>query len=279
MMKKIISAFCGLMLMVSFGASAAFAEDVQADEQKYNANLPRVVDEADLLTDMQELNLTNKIENIIQEYDFDVVIHTVSDYRYSSSNIVFYSRNFFENRGYGAGNDKDGIIFVVSMADRSWEFETFGYGEEIFDEDYGTKFLEDDCIDKLSDGDYYDCFSTFTDDCELFAKEARENKPYSKFHRVWNSKGILLTLKKCGLISLGIAVTSVVVLCVALIKQMKTVMPKPQARDYLVRDSFKLNFFQDTFLYSTTSRIARSKGSSGGRGRSTHSSHGRGGHF
>ena len=68
-MKKILYFFLAGLLCLSLSLS------VSADLN--DPDLPRVVDEADLLSDGNESDLADRIEKIKNKYDYDIVILTV----------------------------------------------------------------------------------------------------------------------------------------------------------------------------------------------------------
>lgn len=278
-----------LTVMISSSLATAFADDNLTNrplpvygDGEYNENLPRVVDEYDMLSPEEEEYLDEKARKIIDEFGFDCVVLTTFDYgmfkhgyyneRYDD--IQTFAHDYFDFMGYGVGTKNDGILFVVSMADRSYAFSTCGYGMEAISDSYGVGWLEDDLVPMLSDGDYYECFDRYFDDVYDFVEEAYENKPYSKLHL----KSAPTWLFKHWFASL--CISGVITACVVwfLLHQMKTILPKPAAKNYL--KNYKEKFAQDTYLYSNVTKTAKSSGSSGGGGGSSGRSHGgSSGHF
>lgn len=277
---------------VSLAAAAltltAFSAAVHADlslsgelpdygDGEFDKSLPRVVDLAGLLTQDEEAALSENTERILDDWEFDCVILTVEDYReYGSGSIQAFADDFFDYGGYGVGSEYDGIIFVVSMKDRSWHFSTCGYGMEAIN-DYGLECLEDYVIDDLSDGDYYECFERFTDEVYAFVEEAKTNKPYSPTHKRITKGEVLVNIVIAGVVGALVAVF----VTKAMDSKMKTVMRKPAARGYLT--FYNETYSSDTFLYSNVRKIPKSNGGSGGggshRSSSGRSHGGRGGHF
>ncbi len=250
-------------------------------EGEYNSDLPRVIDEADLISYSTEEKLNKKIEKIIEDWEFDCVILTVDDYRNSfsgvfSGGIQGFADDFFDYGGYGVGEDYDGIIMVVSMADRSYHFSTCGYGQTAFTE-YGFEYLDDTVVSKLSDGDYDECFETFVNEVYDFVEEAKTDRPYDTFHRKISGKAIL----KSSLIAAPVALLISWLFVKGLVKKMKPIMPKPAAREYL--KNFNQTYAKDTFLFANVTKIPKSNGGSGGGGghigSSGRSHGGHGGHF
>lgn len=120
----------------------------------------------------------------------------------------------------------------------------------------------------MSDGDWYGAFTTFADCAEYYFKLARDGEPYDVDTREpMKASSIVLFSLVAGIIVGFISVT-------AMKNQLKSVTPNNSAREYIVKDSLKLSYENDRFLYRNVSRVARPKESSGsgGGGSSTHTS-------
>jgi uncharacterized protein len=236
----------------------------------------RVVDEADLLTDSQEEALLDKIEDIADEYEFDVVVYTSTDGQIYSA--MEEADDIFDYNGYGYGEEDDGIIFYVNMEIRDYWFSTKGHGITAFT-DYGIDILKEKCQPKLSEGEYYEAFDTYLVLVDEFLGEAENGKPYDTNNKYLTMTDIIIRIAIAVVIAMVIA--GIVLLIMS--RKMKTAVPQLYAKEYMKKDSFHLTRESDRFLYSNTVRTAIPKSSSGsGGGSSTHrsssgSSHGGGG--
>ena len=92
-MKKVISLFFACLLCIG-----CFAYEFEA---------PPVVDGAGYLTGSQIAELTDRLENIRQTYNFDVAVVTESTM--SSYDAMSSADDIFDYRGYGAGARADGV--------------------------------------------------------------------------------------------------------------------------------------------------------------------------
>ena len=79
------------------------------------------------------------------------------------------------------GEERSGILLMISMGDREWYVATRGEAIRVFT-DYGLEILEEQIVPYLSEGEYERAFETFGDLCENFLKEAKENRPYDRDH-------------------------------------------------------------------------------------------------
>ena len=170
--KVFLSGLACLSLIVPLSAGA---------EGKLNdADLPRVVDEADLLSDSEEKELAGKIEDLTDKYDFDIVIVTADTI--NGETPMAYADDYYDYNGYGAGADNDGILLLLSMEDRDWWISTTGYGIDAFT-DYGIDVIGDEIVPDLSNGDYYSAFTEFIDLTDDFLAEAEKGTPYDIDHK------------------------------------------------------------------------------------------------
>ncbi len=120
------------------------------------------MDNAGLLDEDEALELESKLDEISQEYDCDVVILT--EETINGAEPMDYADDYFDYEGYGMGEDNSGILFLIMMSERKWWIST--HGEAIYDfTDAGQEYMAEQFQSDLSDGYYYDSFTTFTDLC------------------------------------------------------------------------------------------------------------------
>ena len=231
----------------------------------------QVYDEADLLTSDQISSLSDKLAEIKETYQCDVVVFTLEDT--NGYDPRDYTEAIYTQCGYGYGSGKDGIILSVSMAERDWQLLTYGFGTTAVSNDYGFDYISERVVSKLSDGDYYDAFNTFAKLSEAFLKEARDGEPYSSSHE---AKLTFFSRALPYLLSFGISFAVALIVCCTMAASMKTAAKKHSAIDYMEPGSFHLTKKRDYYLYTTTHRVKREKqesssGSSGGGGGHTDS--------
>lgn len=239
----------------------------------------RVVDMAELLSDSDKTALLSKLDEISERQKMDIVVLTVNTL--DGKTPRDYADDFYDYNGYGFGENKDGILLLVSMEDRDWWISTTGYGITALT-DAGIEYISKKFLSDLSDGDYAQAFTTYAELCDQFITQAKTGEPYDignmpkePFNVAWN----ILVAFVIGLV-VAFVVTNIMK------KQLKTVQLKSEANNYVKSNSMIVTENRDLFLYNQVSRRARPKetdnrsGSSGGS--STHtsssgSSHGGGG--
>ena len=86
------------------------------------ADLPRLGDDADLLTDHEEAVLLSELDEISERQRMDIVVVTTDSLEGKSA--MEYADDFYDYNGYGFGNSRDGVLLLISMEDRDWWLST-----------------------------------------------------------------------------------------------------------------------------------------------------------
>lgn len=218
---------------------------------------PRLVDNADYLTDSEEASLLNKLDEISSRQGVDIVIVTVPAlYGYG---ITAYADDFYDENGYSP----DGILLLISDYDREWAISTAGYGITAFT-DAGQEYLVNQFLGALSEGQYAEAFETYADLCDEFVTQAKAGKPYD-----------VRTLPKAPfrvgrnlLISVGIGLFVALLVTGSMRSKLKTVHAQAAASQYVQPGSMNITEAREMFLYCQVHRRKREQRTSGGS--STH---------
>lgn len=265
---------------------------VFAQENAVSEHPSRVVDEADILTDDEETDLLTCIDEISERQEFDVVV--VTEESLDGQSARDYAADYYDYNDYGMGEDKDGILLLVSMEEREWFILTTGYGIDAFsDADLGR--LEDVFLSELSSGNYQEAFLAFAEECDshltYIENRVDDGEGYQQdygedYEEVYvveeeHFPNVILSL----VIGLLLAFIPVSIMS----GQLKSVKAQRAAGVYIKSGSEKITLRRDDFLYHTINRVPRPKenhhsgGSRGGggsfRGSSGRSHGGRGGRF
>lgn len=237
----------------------------------------RLVDNADLLNDSEETALLKKLDEISERQKMDVVVVTVESI--GGKTREAYADDFYDYNGYGYGADHDGVLLLVSMENRDWHITTTGYGITAFT-DAGIKYLSEQFLDDLGDGNYAAAFTTYAEKCDEFITQAKTGEPYDNGNLPKEPYDFLMWI----LISAVVGVIAAFIITRAMKGKLKTVRFQPAASNYVRQGSMNLTNSQDIFLYTHIDRKPRPKENSSG-GSSTHTSSsgtshgGGGGHF
>lgn len=255
-MKKVLIMLLALLITLSF-AVPAFAE-----------SMPRLVDQADLLSAAEESNLLSKLDTISNRQGMDVIVVTTDTL--DGKSPMAYADDFYDYNGYA----EDGILLLVSMEDSDWWISTAGYGITAFT-DAEIEYLGDLFVPYLSDGDYVAAFETYADHCDEFITQAKSGNPYDTHNLPKEPFDFLTTLVICFVMGLVIAF-----IVTAVMKgQLKSVRAQAGASGYVKNGSMNVTHRQDLFLYRDVKRTPKPKESSGSRTHTSSSgrSHGGGG--
>ena len=237
--------------------------------------LTRVVDMADLLDNSEEAALLSMLDEISNRQELDVVVVTVNTL--DGKTPMDYADDFYDYNGYGFGENRDGVLLLVSMEDRDRWISTSGYGITVFT-DAGIEYISEKFLPDLSDGNYADAFTTYAELCDEFITQARTGEPYDTNNLPKEPFNVFSSL----LISLAVGILVSLIVTGKMKGKLKTVRMQPAAEEYVRKGSMLVTESSDLFLYSHVDRRAKSKDDDSGGGSSTHtsssgSSHGGGG--
>ena len=129
----------------------AFAEAPAATE----AQLWNITDTVGLLTSDEDLTLEARAEEISAQYGVGIYLLILEDYSEYYDDPYETAYELYHQNTLGMGEDRDGVILLMSMSDR--KYATFFYGpkaEYAFDA-YGQELMEEDGV-HLQDGTAYD---------------------------------------------------------------------------------------------------------------------------
>ena len=210
-----------------------------------------VLDMAGLLDYDQWKTLEKRAAEIAAQYGCGVYTVTVEDYANFGSDMESVTEDAYHQLELGEGSGRDGVLLLLSMADR--DFATFVYGEqaEYAFNAYGLKQLQDCFLDNFADNDWYGGFADYLDECGSYLALAENGTPVKA--SPWG--GVAIAVAISLLISL--------VICLILKGKMKSVSRKAEANAYVAGAGLKLTGRQDLYTYTTETRRSTKSKSSG----------------
>ena len=237
MKRKIISALLVLILCLAlpFGVSAA-------GEQL-------VFDEADLLTASEEMVLEQRLTEISQAYQAQIVVYTIP--YLEGGDVESYVDVVYDSNNFGYGEDRDGVILLVCMDPREYMILSNGYAGVAIDPSL-IDYMGENIVPDLSDGNYAAAFHSFAEMCNYHLNGYIYGYPYDA--------GFWLIA--------SLIVGAVVALIAVLIMKgkLKSVRWQNQARNYIKNGSMNVTLQEDIYLYRTVTRTKRQTESSSGSG-------------
>ena len=110
-----------LTILFSLIIAVMFALPVSAER-----TLPLLIDDANLLTANEYDTLLEILEDVSTRGQCEVAVVTVNSL--GSKSAMAYADDFFDDNGYGYGDNDDGVLLLISMGEREWHITTHGYG-------------------------------------------------------------------------------------------------------------------------------------------------------
>ena len=249
-MKRVISVFLALLLCLSLTVSVSAAE------------MPRLVDAADLLSDSHEAELLDRLDRVSQELQCDVVIVTLESCGgYSADRVV---EAYYDEYGFGYGPNRDGVILLLSMAERDWRILCNGFADIAITQSESDD-MGDHIVEELSAGEYMEAFMEFVSLCQYEIDGERNGFPFHFGPSLF--------------VSLAIGFAAAFIATGIMRSKLKSVRSQSGAREYTRPGSMNLTRSSDLYLYRTMNRRPRpqqtSSGSRGGGGGGRHISGGK----
>lgn len=257
-MKKVISLIfaCFICLSVTVPCFAAEFEN------------PPVVDIAEYLSESEFEALSQKLESIRQEHNFEVAI--VTEVEMSGYDAMSSADDIYDYLGYGAGENDDGIMLYICSGTREYWITTHSDGLRVFN-DRGIQYLKNNIEPYLADDNYYLAMDTFADLADELLAMAASGEPYNK--KQLSTTYILMVLAVAILVPFLIAK----MMTNSKLAKMKTAVENDYAANYMKPGSKRLDFSRDIFLYSNITRTEKPKNESGSHTSSSGRTHGGGG--
>ncbi len=241
-----------------------------------------ITDDAGLLTASETAALDRQAQQLADTYGVGVYIRTVDDYAdYGFTDVETASYTLYHNDSLGVGDGRDGILLLLSMANR--KYATFVYGDkaELLFPSSALQRLEDGFLDDFRDDDWYGGFCDYIDGCagvlsgESYAGGDSDHADDDGF-----SAPLLL---HNFVIALVISCVIALIVCLILKMKMRSVHRQTEARAYVTPAGLHLTRRDDVYTHTTTTRrkIERDNDHSGGGGSdfSGGGGHGRSGSF
>lgn len=263
---RLHSLFAALAALI---LAAALAVPVFAVEGGFADLYYRMNDSAGVLTEDEDNELEDALEELSVRQSFDVTIATVESLEsVDYDSMEAYADDLYYFCQFGYGSEMDGVLLLVSVGDRKWHISTCGYGITAFT-DAGIQYLGEQMTPFMADGDYAGAFRTFVQWSDTYIDAARAGHPYD----VNNLPREPLSLMYLFL-ALGIGLVLAWVVVHVMKSQLRSVAFQENAASYVREGSMNLTNSRELFLYRDVHRTERPKesSSSDSGGSSTHTS-------
>lgn len=248
-MKKGTLALLLILAVLLLGTIPAFAETGQSGQNRLPYDIS---DTAGLMTSEQWQKLETAAEQISERYQCGVYIVTLDDYKsYGSySSIRSFSEDFYTHYQMGMGERRNGILLVLSMADRDYSLIAYGSDAHYAFTDYGKQVLADSFLDNFGRNDWYGGFSDYVEGCSELLARAASGQPLDVSYE--SRDGI--TEEVGTAVVIGVPLLVGVGACEGMRRRMKPVARQSRADEYIVPGGIHLDIKKDVFLTRTVSR-------------------------
>lgn len=221
---------------------------------------PYMIDNADLLSNYEEQHLLTEIEKLRSEYGYDIIIHTTYDTE--GKDIVSYCDDYYDEGDYA----EDGLIFVISMAERDYYTRTCGTLVDSLP-DYQIDYICASVTPYLSEGSYFSAFEEYLRGLNSYfgGYESGEISPdihygddyyYTDDYYTDNYQPSVKGYVIREFILILIAFIIAFVITTIIKSKMNTAVKQRDADNYIVGGSFVLSGQRDAFIGTHTARRA-----------------------
>lgn len=227
-----------------------------------------VWDEAGLLTPVQAEKLERMAASAAAQFEVGVYVVTVEDYRHIQPNGAYEAAyTYYRKNGFGVGQEQNGIVLLLSMAERDYALFCCGEKGEYAFTEYGLEKLEKVFLDNFAQDDWIGGFEDYMRTCAEYLTKAETGEPVKG-----SPSGLIVIFMLISLLIAGIV-------CGMLKGQMKSVRKASGARAYTA-GGLVLTEQLDQFTHRTESRRRIEKTESSDRQpKSGGGGHGRSGKF
>lgn len=213
-----------------------------------------LLDGAKVLTSQESEDLVKELDEISERQKVDVLAVTVDSLK--GEEIEAYANDMYNSLEYGYGQNRDGVLLLISTQDRQWWISTHAFAQTALTQE-GINYISDKFLPYMKKDDYAKAISTYAKLTGEFIEQARTGKPYDSGHMPKDPFNFMKSI----IISLSISVVVSLLLTSSMKAQLKSVRAKKQAYNYIDRDNININQSQDIFLYNKLEKSPKSQAS------------------
>lgn len=237
--KKMISIFL-ILFILSIGFINILADQVHPS---------RLEDSASTLTSSEKILLISMLDEISTKQNCDIAIVTIDDL--DGKTPQQYADDYYDYNNYGLGENKDGILLLISTNSRDWYISTHGFGITAFT-DAGINYIGKQISTYLSKNDYCRAFETYANLCDSFINKAKKSNPYDLHNLPKEPLGWIWIP-----ISLTVGILISFLITAAMKSQLKNIKNKYKAVQYVKKNSLDITDKRELFLFSKIDRHAK----------------------
>lgn len=237
------------------GTEAVAGEGTETQAQELtDADMNYIFDLCDKLSFDEWAELEAQAADISQRHGCGVYAAFVDDFTaYGGGNDVYKTTyQLYHANELGMGEKRDGIIILLSMADRDYAMFVYGENAENAFNEYGQEQLEESFLSDFGSNEWYSGVSHYLDTCDEYLTLADEGKPVRK-----STLPMYIIVVAVSLVISGS-------ICLVLKWKMQTVHKKVEANEYVAAGGLRLTKKYDRYTHTTeTQRKIHSDSDSG----------------
>ena len=247
MKRKLLCALCALTILVCILCAPACAEETEAF----------VFDVAGILSESEVASLNEAAKEVSLRHGCGVYIAIFGDMGdYGFSYIESFSEEVYHQWELGIGEDRNGIVLVMSMADRDYDLCAYGEAAHTAFTDYGKEVLADEFKDDFRRDDWAGGFSDYVSQCDYMLQRAAEGDPID----IPSGGGYVVRytiLQRIGrAIMPGVIIGIIIafIYCSGLKRKMRSARIAREASAYLAARGIFMQAENDMFTHTTVTR-------------------------
>ncbi len=249
MKRKALCILCALLLLACILCAPACAEETEVF----------VFDEADVLSEEEELQLNEAAKEVSLRYGCGVYIAVFDDMgEYGFSNIETFAEEVFRQWSLGIGEDGNSIALVMSMSDRDYDLCAHGDAAHTAFTDYGKEVLADEFKDNFRADDWAGGFSDYISYCGYMLERATNEEPIDIPVGGGGSSRVSLYLPeriiRAVIPGLIVGIIIAFIYCASLKSKMKSAKIAREASAYVAPQGIWMQDESDMFTHTTVTR-------------------------
>lgn len=234
----------------------AYSEPVHREETaaqgQDSVEMKYIFDVSDLLGYEEWRELESRAGAYSQNHHCGIYFALVDDYTdYGDGSVYQVTYEIYHQMQLGMGDNRDGIIVLLSMEERHYAMFVYGdYAEYAFNE-FGQEKLEEKFLGDFGHDDWYGGIANYLDACDEFLTMAEAGEPVRPPYELYFFAIAVLACLAAGIV------------CHWLVCNMKGVRQKAEANAYIAKDGLHLEIQRDQFIRTSVTRSRIEKESSG----------------
>ena len=226
-----------------------------------------VLDASGTLSQADLADLNALAAEVSRRYDCGVYVVLVDDYSQYGRSVEEVSESAYKQLDLGIGEDKSGVLLLLSIITRDYDICAYGYGNYAFT-DYGKTVLADQFVDNFRRNDWTGGLADYIAGCDELLLRAQNNAPLDISDSRAAPRSLRERLGVPGMFFVIVVIPCVIALIVCSVNKRKliSVHDAVEAEAYAVPGSLNIYDRADQFSHITETRVKIESDSSRGGG-------------